>query len=100
MPVHFVRRLLRPSQISRRTRNGTRGLMIFRVLRVGRHSSQSQVLNDMNCSILDIKPFLVSCVNFPSLPSLRSQDTCDITKVKNALRVCSVTNHLSKTNIL
>lgn len=100
MHVHFARRLLRHSQISRHIRNGTQGLMIFPVVRVERRSSQSQVLNGMNCSILDIRPFLVNCVTCLSLQSQRLQDICDITKVKSVLRVLSVINHSLKTNIL
>lgn len=100
MRVHFVRRLLQHLRISRHTRNGTQGLTIFPVVHVGGHSSQNQVLRGMNCFILDIRPFLVSCVSFPFLRSLRSQGICDTIKVKNVLLVCSVTNHSSKTSIL
>lgn len=100
MRVRSVRRHSQHSQTSRHTRNDIQALMIFPVGHVERRSSQSRGLNGMNCSTLDIRRSLVSCVNCPSLPSLRLQDTCDITKVKNALHVHSVTNHSSKTSIL
>ena len=100
MRVRYVRRRSQHSQTSRPTRNDIQALMIFPVGHAERHSSQSRGSNGMNCSTLDIRRSLVSCVTFPSLPSLRLQDTCDITKVKNALLVHSVTNHSSKTSIL